>query len=67
MFDQKFITEALSRSAENPLDRRILFRAAGIAGIGGAAALLASSPAQASGHKMTKKMRCTAHPATGRS
>ncbi|MEC5191898.1 MULTISPECIES: ferritin-like domain-containing protein [unclassified Arthrobacter] len=48
MFDQKFITEALNRSAENPMDRRILFRAAGIAGIGGAAALLTSSPAQAS-------------------
>ncbi|MET4093275.1 ferritin-like domain-containing protein [Arthrobacter sp. UYCu712] len=47
MFDQKFITEALDRSAENPMDRRILFRAAGIAGIGGAAALLASSPAHA--------------------
>lgn len=48
MFEQKFITDALSRSAENPVDRRILFRAAGIAGIGGAAALLTSSPAQAS-------------------
>ncbi|MHA7224184.1 ferritin-like domain-containing protein [Arthrobacter sp. RHLT1-20] len=48
MFDQKFITDALSRSAEDPVDRRILFRAAGIAGIGGAVALLASSPAQAS-------------------
>ncbi|MET3810679.1 ferritin-like domain-containing protein [Arthrobacter sp. UYEF3] len=51
MFDQKFITEALNRSAENPLDRRILFRAAGIAGIGGAAALLTSAPAQASKDK----------------
>ncbi|MGY2746929.1 ferritin-like domain-containing protein [Arthrobacter sp. UYCu723] len=48
MFDQKFITDAMSRSAEDPMDRRLLFRAAGIAGIGGAAALLASSPAQAS-------------------
>ncbi|MEC5181749.1 ferritin-like domain-containing protein [Arthrobacter sp. CG_A4] len=48
MFDQKFITDAMSRSAEDPMDRRILFRAAGIAGIGGAAALLASSPAYAS-------------------
>ncbi|MET3922960.1 ferritin-like domain-containing protein [Arthrobacter sp. UYEF20] len=45
MFDQKFITTAMSRSAEDPMDRRLLFRAAGI---GGAAALLASSPAQAS-------------------
>lgn len=48
MFDQKFITSALGRSAENPLDRRRLFRAAGIAGIGGAAAILSSSPALAS-------------------
>ncbi|MEO5779468.1 MAG: ferritin-like domain-containing protein [Arthrobacter oryzae] len=48
MFEQKFITEALNRSAENPMDRRLLFRAAGIAGIGGTAALLAGSPAQAS-------------------
>lgn len=48
MFDQKFITDAMSRSAEDPMDRRILFRAAGIAGIGGAAALIASSPAYAS-------------------
>ena len=47
MFDQKFITEALNRSAEGPVDRRILFRAAGIAGIGGATALLAGSPAHA--------------------
>ncbi|GAC1607180.1 MAG: ferritin-like domain-containing protein [Pseudarthrobacter sp.] len=48
MFDQKFITDAMARSAEDPMDRRRLFRAAGIAGIGGAAALLTSSPAFAS-------------------
>lgn len=47
MFDQKFITDAMARSAEDPLDRRRLFRAAGIAGIGGAASLLAASPARA--------------------
>ncbi|MDJ0354453.1 ferritin-like domain-containing protein [Pseudarthrobacter sp. PH31-O2] len=49
MFDQKFVTDAMSRSAENPMDRRILFRAAGIAGIGGAAALIAASPSRADG------------------
>lgn len=48
MFDQKFISNAMSRSAEDPLDRRLLFRAAGVAGIGGAAALLAGSSAHAS-------------------
>lgn len=48
MFDQKFISNAMSRSAEDPLDRRLLFRAAGVAGIGGAATLLAGSPAHAS-------------------
>ncbi|WP_427015475.1 ferritin-like domain-containing protein [Pseudarthrobacter sp. P1] len=47
MFDQSFINNALSRSAENSLDRRRLFRAAGIAGIGGAVALLSATAAAA--------------------
>lgn len=48
MFDQKFITSAISRSAESPLDRRRFFTAAGIAGVGVAGALLVSGePAHA--------------------
>ncbi|MDI3196219.1 ferritin-like domain-containing protein [Pseudarthrobacter sp. AL07] len=47
MFDQKFITNAMARSAENSLDRRRLFRAAGAAGIGGTVALLSATSAAA--------------------
>ncbi|MCO4252946.1 ferritin-like domain-containing protein [Pseudarthrobacter raffinosi] len=47
MFDQKFITNAMARSAEDSLDRRRLFRAAGAAGIGGAVALLSATSAAA--------------------
>ncbi|MDY7526384.1 MULTISPECIES: ferritin-like domain-containing protein [unclassified Cryobacterium] len=53
MFDQKFITHAIGRSAESPLDRRRFFQAAGVAGFGvGSAVLLAGQPAFAgeSGH-----------------
>lgn len=42
MFDQKFITNAMTRSAESALDRRRFFTAAGIAGAGVAGALLLS-------------------------
>ncbi|RZT85853.1 ferritin-like protein [Pseudonocardia sediminis] len=38
MFDRKFITAAISRSAENPLDRRRFLRAAGLTGLGVAGA-----------------------------
>ncbi len=38
MFDKKFITHAISRSAENGLDRRKFFAAAGVAGLGVAGA-----------------------------
>ena len=51
MFDQKFITEAITRSAETPTDRRNFLHAAKLTGIGiGAAALVAatSNAAQAS-------------------
>ena len=48
MFDQKFITNAISRSAETALDRRRFFTAAGIAGAGVAGALLLGEPANAS-------------------
>ncbi|ROQ39500.1 ferritin-like protein [Frondihabitans sp. PhB188] len=34
MFDKKFITTAITRSAENSLDRRNFFTAAGVAGVG---------------------------------
>jgi hypothetical protein len=49
MFDEKFITSAIKRSAETSLDRRRLFTMAGVAGVGAAAALVTSaSPAMAS-------------------
>ncbi|MEO8220879.1 MAG: ferritin-like domain-containing protein [Specibacter sp.] len=47
MFDQKFITNAMTQSAENNLDRRRLFRAASAAGIGGTVALLSATSASA--------------------
>ena len=43
MFDKKFITNAINRSAETGLDRRLFFKAAGVAGIG--AGVVALSPA----------------------
>ncbi len=49
MFDQSFITNAISRSAENAVDRRRFFRAAGIMGVGaGTAMLISGAPASAS-------------------
>jgi rubrerythrin len=49
MFDEKFITSAIKRSAETSVDRRRLFTMAGVAGVGAAAALVTSaSPAMAS-------------------
>ena len=49
MFDKRFITKAIGRSAENPLDRRRFLAAAGVAGVGVGAAVLASgAPAMAS-------------------
>ena len=48
MFDQGFITNAINRSAENSSDRRNFLRAAGVAGFGvGAAVLATGSPAMA--------------------
>ena len=48
MFDQGFITSAINRSAENSSDRRNFLRAAGVAGFGVGAAMLATgSPALA--------------------
>ncbi len=50
MFDEKFITNAIKRSAETTVDRRRLLSMAGIAGVGAAAALVTSaSPAAAHG------------------
>ncbi|GAA4265632.1 ferritin-like domain-containing protein [Frondihabitans peucedani] len=49
MFDKRFITKAIGRSAENPLDRRRFLAAAGVTGVGVGAAVLASgAPAMAS-------------------
>jgi rubrerythrin len=49
MFDDKFITSAIKRSAETSVDRRRLFAMAGVAGVGAAAALVTSAgPAMAS-------------------
>ncbi|TFD64560.1 ferritin-like domain-containing protein [Cryobacterium sp. Hb1] len=48
MFDQGFITNAINRSAENSSDRRNFLRAAGVAGFGvGAAVLATGGPALA--------------------
>ncbi|WP_125610701.1 ferritin-like domain-containing protein [Specibacter cremeus] len=47
MFDQSFITHAIDRSAENPVDRRRFFRAAGMVGAGAGAAMLVSAAAAA--------------------
>jgi hypothetical protein len=48
MFDKRFVTNAINRSAENGLDRRRFLAAAGVAGAGiGAATLLAGAPAEA--------------------
>ena len=48
MFDNRFIRDAIDRSAENGLDRRRFLAAAGIAGVGaGVATLAAASPAMA--------------------
>ncbi|WP_113718268.1 ferritin-like domain-containing protein [Arthrobacter dokdonensis] len=48
MFDQKFIGQAIARSAENPSDRRNFLRVAGLSGAGfGAAALLAATASAA--------------------
>ena len=49
MFDQKFIAQAIVRSAENTSDRRNFLRVAGLSGAGfGAAALLAATAGPAS-------------------
>jgi hypothetical protein len=45
MFDEKFIANAIARSAETKLDRRSLLAMAGIAGVGAAATLVAADPA----------------------
>lgn len=42
MFDKRFIHSAITRSAENPLDRRRFLTAAGVTGVGVGAAVLAS-------------------------
>jgi len=48
MFEQRFIVDAIARSAENPLDRRRFFRAAGLSGItAGAAVITAGAAASA--------------------
>jgi len=49
MFDKSFITDAISRSAENETDRRRFLRSAGMAGLGvlGAGYLVASDDAEA--------------------
>ena len=49
MFEEKFITNAIARSAETKVDRRKLLTMAGLAGVGTAAAMVAASPANAAG------------------
>ncbi len=44
MFESKFITNAINRSAENRLDRRRFLKAAGLAGVGVGAASLLGAP-----------------------
>jgi hypothetical protein len=45
MFEEKFITDAIRRSGETKVDRRKLLTMAGLAGVGSAAALLATGEA----------------------
>jgi len=45
VFEEKFITNAIARSAETQLDRRKLFTMAGLAGVGAAAAIATSGGA----------------------
>ncbi|ARC57694.1 hypothetical protein AS850_11485 [Frondihabitans sp. 762G35] len=45
MFDKRFITNAINRSAETSLDRRKFFAAAGVAGVGAGVTALASGTA----------------------
>ena len=48
MFDKSFIAKAISRSAENAVDRRRFFQTAGIAGLGVSSAAMLASAAPAS-------------------
>lgn len=45
MFEQRFIVDAISRSAENAVDRRRFFRAAGLSGLTAGAAFVAAGAA----------------------
>lgn len=45
MFEEKFITNAIKRSAETTVDRRKLLAMAGVAGVGAAAAMLTTAGA----------------------
>lgn len=56
MFKQRFITNAIGRSSENALDRRRFFTAAGLAGLGAGAAMLATAgPALAHSNERDNK------------
>jgi hypothetical protein len=44
MFESKFITNAINRSAENPMDRRRFLKAAGVTGLGVGAASMLGAP-----------------------
>jgi hypothetical protein len=46
LLDQEFVTNAISRSAENPSDRRRFMRRAGLAGLGVVATGACSAPAR---------------------
>ena len=50
LLDHEFVTNAISRSAENPTDRRRFMRRAGLAGLGvvAAGALASAGPGMAS-------------------
>jgi hypothetical protein len=51
VFEKKFITDAINRSATKEVDRRKLLTMAGLAGIGAATALASATPAFASSAK----------------
>jgi hypothetical protein len=51
VFNEKFITNAINRSAETKVDRRHLLTMAGIAGVGAAAVLANAEPALAAEHE----------------
>lgn len=65
MFDRKFISNAITRSSETSLDRRLFFKAAGVAGLGaGAVALTPALSANAAADAKAAEAAATISDAT---